>query len=384
MRMEVTEEQLSVALTELKELLHSNPDLAFDKAKNDLIFSLVAYMPHETLNISENGRLFTKKLAEAQQEIYQSSFNAIHLIYTEGFILASLVALYMTWSTAIEYTVDLTEVTIRLKDLLHNTESEYIRITCQKALSDLQRMAVAEDMTSALPELKEMVVTNPDAAYQKAITDPIYGLIAFKPLETLKPSDSIQLYLAKLENAQQHILQISIDTARLKYNEGFILSCIITSYRTWSSDMDLDGELNAFSTRIKELIQTTDDSFIQMGCRNALRDIKELESYISDQAEFYNPYLLSYYSFEFDPEYITELLSRKELPEIKVFGLLLALYKNNRFLRTKLIELVGESQLSFVLTKVIAGIGLFAEKTFRDDLKKLATGFYNAERAKWN
>ncbi|MHA2032987.1 MAG: hypothetical protein ACW99Q_26765, partial [Candidatus Kariarchaeaceae archaeon] len=98
--MEVTEEQLSVALTELKELLHSNPDLAFDKAKNDLIFSLVAYMPPETLNINENGRLFTKKLATAQQEIYQSSFDAVRLIYTEGFILASLVALYMTWSTA--------------------------------------------------------------------------------------------------------------------------------------------------------------------------------------------------------------------------------------------------------------------------------------------
>ncbi len=382
--MEVTEDQLSVALAELKELLHSNPDLAFDKAKNDLIFSLVAYMPPETLNISENGRLFTKKLATAQQEIYQSSFDAVRLIYTEGFILASLVASYMTWSTAIEFTVDLDEVTIRLKDLMHNTESEFIQTTCQKALSDLQQMAVAEEMTSAIPVLKEMVATTPDMAYQKTIGDPIFGLIAFKPLETLKPSDSIQLYQEKLENAQQHILQISIDTSRLTYNEGFILSCLITSYRTWSSDMDLDGELIAFSTRIEELMQTTVDPFIQMGCRNALRDIKELESYISDQAEFYHPYLLSYYSFEFDPEYITELLSRKELPEIKVFGLLLALYKNNRFLRTKLIELVGESQLSFVLAKVITGIGIFAEKAFRDDLKKLATGFFKAERVKWN
>ena len=382
--MEVTEDQLSVALAELKELLHSNPDLAFDKAKNDLIFSLVAYMPPETLINSENGRLFTKKLATAQQEIYQSSFDTVCHIYTEGFILASLVASYMTWSTAIEFTVDLDEVTIRLKALLHKTDSEFIRTTCQKALSDLQRMAVAEEMTSVIPVLKEIVATNPDAAYQKAITDSIYGLIAFKPLETLKPSDSIQLYIEKLENAQQHILQISIDTARLTYNEGFILSCLITSYRTWSSDMDLDGELIAFSTRIEELMQTTVDPFIQMGCRNALRDIKELESYISDQAEFYNPYLLSYYSFEFDPEYITELLSRKELPEIKVFGLLLALYKNNRFLRTKLIELVGESQLSFVLAKVITGIGIFAEKAFRDDLKKLATDFFKAERVKWN
>ncbi len=193
--MEVTEDQLSVALAELKELLHSNPDLAFDKAKNDLIFSLVAYMPPETLINSENGRLFTKKLATAQQEIYQSSYDAVLLIYTEGFILASLVALYMTWSTAIEFTVDLDEVTIRLKALLRNTESEFIRTTCKKALSDLQRMAVAEEMTSVIPVLKEMVATTPDTAYHKVITDSIYGLIAFKPLETLKPPDSIQLYL---------------------------------------------------------------------------------------------------------------------------------------------------------------------------------------------
>ena len=46
MRMDVTEEQLSVALTELKELLHSNPDLAFDKAKK-VYESILASHPND-------------------------------------------------------------------------------------------------------------------------------------------------------------------------------------------------------------------------------------------------------------------------------------------------------------------------------------------------
>jgi hypothetical protein len=131
-------------------------------------------------------------------------------------------------------------------------------------------------------------------------------------------------------------------------------------------------------------MNNTENDFIQQSCRNALRDIKELEAYIYEQAEFFYIYLVKYYTANFDPEYISELLLSNELPEIKVFGFLLAIYRNNRHLRNKLNELITEDQMSFTLSKVLEGIGKFSERALREDLRKLASGFFHEERTKFN
>jgi len=382
----VVTEELGAALSTLKELVHDNPDEAFKRAKTDLGFGLVAFMPQETLQSSGNVQLYVKKIAAAQREILKDSIAKARLNYNEGFILACLVSLsfYRKWNNETELEGTLQESSMRLEELMQSTDNEFIRLSCQKALGDMTKMIVAEEIAAALSTLKELVPVNPDEAFKRVKTDLGFGLVAFKPQEKLKISDNVQLYVKRLEAAQREILKDSIAKARLNYNEGFILACLVSRYRQWSSDADLEGELKEFSIRLEELMQSTDNEFIRLSCRNALRDIKELESYIYEQSEFFYTYLVRYYTSDFDPEYISNLLLRRELPEIKVLGFLLAIYRNNRYLRSNLRELVDADQISFVLSKVLEGIGKFSERAIRKDLRKLAAGFFRAELAKHN
>jgi hypothetical protein len=237
---------------------------------------------------------------------------------------------------------------------------------------------------AALSELKELIRTSPETAFKKAKADLLFGLVAFKPQETLRWDDPLRLYVKKLESAQREIIMRSIAEARRDYNDGFILASLVSLYRRWSGNVDLEGELQDFSTHLEELMQSTENKFIRQSCRNALRDMTELEAYIFEQSEFYSAYLDRYCDLKFDPKYISDMLLNQDLPEIKVFGFLLAIYRNNRYLRRKLRKLVDTSQITLVLAKVLEGIGEFSKLASRDDLRRLADGFFRAERTKYN
>ena len=242
----------------------------------------------------------------------------------------------------------------------------------------------SETLVAALATLTKLVQTNPDEAFERAKTDFTYGLIAFKPQETLKIAGNVLIYVERLETAQQEILKGSIDMARHNYTEGFILASLVSFYRQWNMDADLEGELQEVLMRLEELMQSTQNEFIRKSSRNAIRDIQEMETYLNERSEFFYPYLIHYYSSGFDPEYILDLLSRKELPESKVIGFLMAIYRNNRYLRSKLLELIGADQLSSTLTKVLEGLAKFSERANRKDLRDIVAHFVNTELNKQN
>jgi len=375
---------ISTALSALQDLIPINPDEAFRKVKNDLMFGLAAFIPKETLTRSENVQFYAKMLEKAQQEIFHSSLIDARFNYNEGFILASLISLHRQWSSDANRVGELHEIATKLKELMRSTENEFIRQHCQNALRDIIGIIVAEEVLAALSELKELIRTSPENAFKKAKADLLFGLVAFKPQETLKINEPLRLYIKKLESAQREIIKSSIAEARRDYNDGFILASLVSLYRRWSGNVDLEGELQDFSTHLEELMQSTENKFIRQSCRNSLRDMTELEAYIFEQSKFYSNYLERYCSWKFDPEYISKLLLSEELPEIKVFGFLLAIYRNNRYLRRKLRKLVDTGQIALVLAKVLEGIGEFSKHAVRDDLRRLADGFFRAERTKYN
>jgi len=376
----VEDKALTAALSALNELIHSSPDEAFKRVKSDLISGLVAFMPQEILEFNQNVQLYVKQLETAQTAIFKGEIAEVRANYNDGFILASLIALHKQWSRDRTYKTELPLISQKIEDLMHNTENELIQQSCQTVLNDIIRMGVAEDATAALSVLKELVSINPDEAFQKVTSDLAFGLMAFKPQETLMISENVQSYITRLETAQHEIFNQSLADSRLMYNEGFILASLISLYRSWSGNVDFEGELTDFSRRIEELMQSTENEFIRQSCRNALQDLQELEAYISEQAEFFYVYLVQYYSTDFDPEFISNLILSNELPEIKVFGFLLGIYRNNRYLRDKLLELVDVDQILVVLSKVLEGIRKFSERALRADLRKLATDFVRAEQ----
>ncbi|MFX0196893.1 MAG: hypothetical protein ACFFCW_12265 [Candidatus Hodarchaeota archaeon] len=245
-------------------------------------------------------------------------------------------------------------------------------------------MIEAETLVAALATLTKLVQTNPDEAFEKAKTDFTYGLIAYKPQETLKIDGNVQLYVERLLTAQQEILKDSIDMARHNYTEGFILASLVSFYRQWNMDADLEGELPEVLMRLEELMNSTQNEFIRKSSRNAIRDIQEMETYLNERSEFFYPYLISYYSSGFDPDYILDLLSRKELPESKIIGFLMAIYRNNRYLRSKLLELIEADQLSSTLSKVLEGLEKFSERANRKDLRDIVAHFVKSELNKQN
>lgn len=375
---------IRTALSALQDLIPINPDEAFRKVKTDLVFGLAAFIPKETLTTSENVQFYEKMLETAQQEIFHSSLAAARYEYNEGFILASLISLHRQWSNDASRAEEVSEIAAKLKELMRSTENEFIRQHCQNALRDIIGIVVADEVLAALSELKKLIRTSPETAFKKATADLLFGLVAFKPQETLKWDDPLRLYVKKLESAQREIIMSSIVEARRDYNDGFILASLVSFYRRWSGNVDLEGELQDFSTHLEELMQSTENKFIRQSCRNALRDMTELEAYIFEQSEFYSAYLDRYCDSKFDPKYISDLLLNQDLSEIKVFGFLLAIYRNNRYLRRKLRKLVDRSQITLVLAKVLEGIGEFSKLANRDDLRRLADGFFRAERTKYN
>ncbi len=242
----------------------------------------------------------------------------------------------------------------------------------------------AETLVAALATLNQLVQTNPDEAFERVKTEITYGLIAFKPQETLKITGNVQLYVNKLEAAQKDILKCSISMARHNYTEGFILASLVSFYRQWNMDADLEGELQEVLMRLEDLMRSSQNEFIRKSSRNAIRDIQEMETYLYERSEFFYPYLISYYSSGFDPEYILDLLSRKEFPESKVIGFLMAIYRNNRYLRSKLLELIGADQLSSTLSKVLEGLEKFSEWANRKDLRDIVAHFVKTELNKQN
>ncbi|MFQ6125977.1 MAG: hypothetical protein ACE5R6_15420 [Candidatus Heimdallarchaeota archaeon] len=245
-------------------------------------------------------------------------------------------------------------------------------------------MIEPEALLAALATLTKLVQTNPDEAFKRVKTDLTYGLIAFKPQETLKITGNVQLYVKRLETAQQDILQGTIDMARLNYTEGFILASLVSFYRQWNMDADLEGELPAVLMRLEDLMRSTENEFIRKSSRNAIRDMQEMETYLYERSEFFYPFLIRYYSSGFNPEYILDLLSKNELSESKIIGFLLAIYRNNRYLRSKLQELVGADQLSPTLLKILEGLEKFSERANRKDLRDLAAHFVRIELKKQN